>query len=86
MRTTKELLILLRRALPSYIWFGHCYGLCSTIWDLHGEGVITLNEYNHLSDYLFSARPQSRSDGFWWEPGRIWPRYLFLTKLIKELK
>jgi hypothetical protein len=86
MRPIKILLILLRSRLPWYMWAKGYLGLCVCIYDLHQKRRISVEEKCALKDYLYDhqlAHEYWRS--YWWEPGRFWPRYRFLTKLIKEL-
>jgi len=87
MRSTKELLILLQRSLFKFMWFKGCYGLCACIYELRKKGRISLQEQDSLKDHLYAHKPHQRYwESYWWRPGAFWPRYLFLTKLIGEIK
>jgi hypothetical protein len=86
MKTIKELLVLLRRKLPWVMWTDNCYGLCSSIFQLYKAGYMNRDEKDALLDYLYAHAPEIRSGIFWFKPRRVLPRYMFLTRLINELK
>ena len=86
MRTIKELLILLREKLPEYLP-AKSLGLCSSMKWLRRDGLITLEEYDMISTYVYMHRPGyfNTMCGYWWHPRSVTPRLEFLDKLIDEI-
>lgn len=85
MRTIKELLVLLRRKLP-WVMMGNEYeGMCGVLARLRRKGIITSDEAKIVYLYLYEHRPEG-TELYFFPRGKILPRYMFLTRLIKELK
>jgi hypothetical protein len=86
MRPIKDLLILLRKEMPWRIWFGENYGLCGTLVDMERDKIITEEEHKVLKSYLYDHRPAPFGGPlYWFTPCHVWPRYQFLTRLIRGL-
>jgi hypothetical protein len=78
MRTEKELfeLMLTRQDLFKT-------GICSWSFSLYIEGLITLNEYDLLRNYL--ELNSLKDGGYWWEPYEIEPRIEWIKQQIEKL-
>ena len=85
MRTIKELLeILLDQYKNNRIYSIQKLGICWAISKLLDEGIISGEEYDILSEYIYSNRPEYAWIGYWWLEGDVPPRIKFLKKLIKN--
>lgn len=86
MRDIKALLKLTRKKIIPYMLFRRCGGICATTVAMLQGGCVSLNELIALDNYIEEHRPQYALRGtYWWRRGLIMPRYLFLSKLIREL-
>ena len=85
MRTTKELLILLRDELPNRI---DDEGMCSVIQFMKFDRLISYDEMKLLEYYLIKNDPKTKhlNTDYWWEEGDLAPRIKWLNKQIKRLK
>lgn len=85
MRDIRELLILVRRQLVWRMLFGDNGGICGVIEDMRRGGVISIEEAKDVYVYIYNHKPD-KAGIFFFRKGRIIPRYIFLTRLINELK
>lgn len=65
------------------------YGMCQLINTIYLSDIISTREYAILKYYLKGHKPQLRIlnknpqySSYWWEPKKILPRYIWLTKRI----
>jgi hypothetical protein len=80
-RTIKELLELVLENIGMMR-----LGICSVVWDLYNDDVITLDEYNDLNDYIDDNRGSHYyrlERCYFWKPGLKRPRIAWLKKQIK---
>lgn len=80
MRTTKELLILLRDKLHWYI--KGCGGMCNTIACMYHDNVITSPENYLLRKYIGE---KANNNEFWFPRGELEPRINWLNEQIEKL-
>lgn len=86
MRDIKTLLKLTRWKLIWYMLFRECGGICAVTVVMEHMRCISNDELIALDDYIQWHRPQYAERGsYWWRPGEILPRYMFLSRLIREL-
>ena len=88
MRTIKELLQILREEIlnDTYRWKASSF-MCVLANTLHLKRIITGQEYQKLSNYLASNKPEeTRLDGGWFPPGEKKPRLLWLDYHIDNKK
>jgi len=86
MRTTKELLILLRGELPKMIKRFDC-GMCLSITLLRKKRLMSYDEMILLFNYLNKNDPNIRylTTDYWWEDGELEPRINWLNEQIEKL-
>lgn len=93
MRTTKELLILLRHHCRPFMTQG-CPGLCIIVAFACSQDLITEDESVSLKNYINTHRPKpfsrhysykQRRYSYYWEPGKVSPREKWLDAQIKKL-
>ena len=86
MRSTKELLeILLEQYKNNKILMIQEFGLCWAIVRLYSKNLISLEECDILTDYLYSNKPEWAWAGYWWTMEDVPPRIKFLKQLISRL-
>jgi hypothetical protein len=80
MRTTKELLIILRDNLVHYMDRHKCPNMYAVIGELLEDSIINCPEADIIERYIDLNKPRYN-----WVPSKIWVRYRWLNKQIEKL-
>ncbi len=87
MRTTHELLILLKGSTKKYMRDYELWGLCAVVSHLLEYNIITFDEFFVLNDYISQYRPIYKHNLYYgWKEGRVNPRLRWLKKQIRKTK